>query len=204
MAGLKRRLMMQQQVGLFALLALCLGIVLVACAFPGSTKPVLKIGLIAPFEGVERPHGYQRLYGVKLALQEINLTGGMAGYKVALVALNDYAEATETTLQAQELVIDSDIIGVIGQWDTKLFAVSKPIYTEAQLAVVSPNRFADFEALPTTFQADFVALGGSAPDRQAQQAYLATYHLLEAIDQAGQTYGSPTRPTVWRVLSGLD
>ena len=53
-----------------------------------------------------RSYGYQRLYGVKLALKEANLSGGVAGYKIELVALNDYADANETILQAQELVLD--------------------------------------------------------------------------------------------------
>jgi branched-chain amino acid transport system substrate-binding protein len=127
-----------QHVLAFVILAL----IAVACRFPGSTKPVIKIGLIAPFEGEQRPFGYQRLYGVKLALQEANLAGGVADYKIELVALNDYGDETETTLQARELVIDSDVRAVIGQWEPGLITISAPIYREAGLAVV--------DSLPTT------------------------------------------------------
>lgn len=55
----------------------------------GSTRPVVKIGLIAPFEELCRDDGYEVLNAVKLAVQERNAAGGVAGRDVALVALND-------------------------------------------------------------------------------------------------------------------
>lgn len=177
---------------------------LTGCAFPGSTKPVIKIGLIAPFEGEQRPNGYQRLYGVKLALQEVNLAGGVAGYKIELVALNDYANKEEAISQAQELVVDSDIRAIVGQWDPTLFNASAPIYSAAKLAVVEPTQLIDFSTLPPTFTADFEALGGSMPDQQAKQAYLATSQLLTAIEQATIEFGSPERVNVWRTLRRLN
>jgi len=188
------------QWGILVIICAPLYLALGGCTFPGSTKPVIKIGLIAPFEGEQRPNGYQRLYGVKLALKEINLAGGVAGYKIELVALNDYADETETALQAQELVIDSDIRAVVGQWEPALFDISAPIYAVAQLAVVRPTQFTDFSNLPPTFPADFEALGHSSPDRQAQQAYLATRQLIKAIEKATITFGSPERANVLQAL----
>jgi ABC-type branched-subunit amino acid transport system substrate-binding protein len=190
--------------GLYVTLLVALGWGLFSCAAPGSTKPVIKIGLAAPFEGEQRSHGYQRLYGVKLALQEVNLSGGVAGYKIELVALNDYADTAETILQAQELVIDSDIMAVIGQWDAELFAVSEPVYTAAQLAVVKPTQFNDPSSLPTHFAADYESLSGSPPDLQAQQAYLATYQVVQAIENAVLHSGSLGREQILRALLDLE
>ena len=174
------------------------------CRFPGSTKPVIKIGLIAPFEGELRPFGYQRLYGVKLALQEANLAGGVADYKIELVALNDYGDPAEATLQAQELVIDSDVRAVIGQWEPAMNQISAPIYAEAELAVVDPAEFSDISELPEQFATSYQALSGSPPDRQAEQSYLATRHLLSAIDRAVDKAGKPARSEVLRALIVLD
>jgi ABC-type branched-subunit amino acid transport system substrate-binding protein len=192
------------QVDIIATLFIVLCLFLPGCAFPGSTKPVIKIGLIAPFEGEQRPNGYQRLYGVKLALQEVNLAGGVAGYKIELVALNDYANMEEAISQAQELVVDSDIRAIVGQWDPTLFNASASVYTAAKLAVIEPSQFVDFSSLPPTFTADFEALGGSIPDQQAKQAYLATYRLLTAIEQATIEFGSPERVNVWRTFRALN
>ncbi len=184
-----------------ALLLIVIAFLLTACAFPGSTKTVIKIGLIAPFDGLLRHQGYQRLYGVKLALQEVNLSGGVAVYKIELVALNDFADINETILQSQELRLDSDVRGVIGQWDTALFNVAAPIYSAGQLAVVNPSQFTGDSNLPATFAADFETLSGSPPNPEAEQAYLATRRLLKAIEEAVEANGQPERAAVLKALT---
>ncbi len=74
-----------------ACLVACL--LLSSCAFPGSVKPTVKIGLSAPFEGLYRDLGYEVLYATRLAVRERNAAGGVAGrYLVELVALNDFNE----------------------------------------------------------------------------------------------------------------
>ena len=175
-------------------------LLLAGCAFPGSTRPVIKIGLIAPFEGLHRAGGYRRLYGVKLALREANRAGGVAGYSIELVALNDFADPAETAAQARELALDPDVRGVIGNWEPAPAEAARPVYEAAQLAVVDPTQFTDFSALPPSFPADYQSLAGSPPDAQAQQAYLATRRLLEAIESAVRQTGRPDRASVRRAL----
>jgi branched-chain amino acid transport system substrate-binding protein len=73
--------------------AVALGSMLAACY--GSTQPVVKIGLIAPFEELYRADGYAALHAVRLAVEQRNAAGGVAGRQVALVALNDNGRADE-------------------------------------------------------------------------------------------------------------
>jgi len=173
---------------------------LTGCAFPGSTRPVIKIGLIAPFEGLQRASGYQRLYGVKLALREANRAGGVTGYNIELVALNDFADPAETASQARELALDPDVRAVIGNWEPAPAEAARPVYEAAQLAMVDPTQFTDFSALPPAFPADYQSLAGIPPDAQAQQAYLATRRLLAAIELAVRQTGRPDRASVRRAL----
>ena len=79
-----------------------------------GAPPTVKIGLIAPFEGLYRATGYEVLFAVKLALQERNEGQGLQGYHVELVALNDFNDQEEGAKQARALVADPDIVGVIG------------------------------------------------------------------------------------------
>ena len=102
-----------------------------------SAPPTLKIGLIAPFEGLYRSTGYDVLFAVKLALQERNLEG-VNGYRFELVALNDFNEPADAYRQAQALVADPDIVGVIGHLSAATTAAALPVYQEAQLATVIP------------------------------------------------------------------
>jgi ABC-type branched-subunit amino acid transport system substrate-binding protein len=103
-----------------------------------GTRPLAKIGLAAPFEGLGRPLGYDALAGVKLAVAERNMTGGVAGTMVELVALNDFGEPEEARLQAREFSADPAIVGVITGWDNETARASLPIYRQAGLAVAVP------------------------------------------------------------------
>jgi len=71
------------------------GALLMAAGCYGSTPPVVKIGLLAPFEERYRDDGYSALQAVRSALHERNAAGGVAGYQVALVALNDNGRPEE-------------------------------------------------------------------------------------------------------------
>jgi branched-chain amino acid transport system substrate-binding protein len=111
-----------------------------ACAGFGtaSAPPTLKIGLVAPFEGLHRPLGYEVLFGVKLALQELNAAEDIEGYRVELVALNDFDDPVEAARQASALIADPDVVGVIGHLSTETTRAAAPVYQAAGLAMVVP------------------------------------------------------------------
>ncbi|MBN1993080.1 MAG: branched-chain amino acid ABC transporter substrate-binding protein [Anaerolineae bacterium] len=111
-----------------------------ACAGKGfdGAPPTLKIGLVAPFEGLHRPLGYEVLFAVKLALQERNASGGVNGYQVELVALNDFDEPAEAQTQARALIADPDVLGVVGHLSSATTLAAMPIYQEAKLALSVP------------------------------------------------------------------
>ena len=104
----------------------------------GGASPTLKIGLVAPFEGLHRPLGYEALFAVKLALQERNLSGGINGYRVELVALNDFDDPAEAQTQARVLLADPDVLGVVGHLSSATTLAALPIYQEAGLALSVP------------------------------------------------------------------
>jgi len=103
-----------------------------------SAPPTVKIGLVAPFEGLHRPLGYEALFAVKLALQERNRRGGLDGYRVELVALNDFDEPAEAKVQAQALLADPDVLGVVGHLSSATTQAALPVYQKANLAVSVP------------------------------------------------------------------
>lgn len=110
-----------------------------ACVPPGGSKPLLKVGLVAPFEGMYRSTGQEALYGVKLAIRERNAAGGVGGsYMVELVALDDGGEPGESAFQAREMVADPDVVGVVAGWSGETAAAALPGYRQAGLGVVVP------------------------------------------------------------------
>ncbi len=123
------------------LLSACTG----ASGWSGA-PPTLKIGLAAPFEGLHRPLGYEALFAVKLALQEQNNRGGIHGYQLQLVALNDFDNPQEAKIQAGALVADPAVVGVIGHFSSEATQAAMPVYDQAQLAMVIPWTTAPFDA----------------------------------------------------------
>jgi len=106
---------------------------------PGlSTRPTFKIGLVAPFEGLYRYLGYDALYAAKLAIRERNQSGGVEGYMVELVALNDDQDPQAATQRAREMVVDPDIVGVVGHFGDETTLAALPAYQGAGLALVVP------------------------------------------------------------------
>jgi len=105
---------------------------------PHSTRPVVKIGLVAPFERRYRTLGYEVLYAVRWAIRERNDAGGIAGTAVELVALNDNDDPADAALQAKKLALDADVMGVIGPFSPGTLAGAALSYSESGLPAIVP------------------------------------------------------------------
>jgi branched-chain amino acid transport system substrate-binding protein len=109
------------------------------CALlPKSTKPVIKIGLVGPFEGRYRALGYEALAAVKLAVQQRNAQGGVAGAMVELVALNDDDVPDASAQRARELALDTDLLGAIGPFSPAALEAAAPVYDAYGVPLITP------------------------------------------------------------------
>jgi ABC-type branched-subunit amino acid transport system substrate-binding protein len=109
----------------FCLLSSVFCLLLSACS---SIRPVVKIALIAPFEGRYRNVGYEVIYAVRLAVREANAAGGVAGYSVELLALDDSGDEGMAVEQARKVAADPQVLGAIGHWLGGTTAAAAPIY----------------------------------------------------------------------------
>jgi branched-chain amino acid transport system substrate-binding protein len=123
---------------------------------------VIKIGLVAPFEGRYRTLGYEALYAVKWAVRQRNERGGVAGTMVELVALNDGADPASSAFQARVLAVDPDVVGAIGPFTEATVEAAAPSFRELGLATITPAM------CPLSLSADgsesVFCLGASAVD----------------------------------------
>lgn len=116
-------------------LSLCLALLLTACA--ASTQPVVKIGLVAPFEGRYRHIGYEAVYAARLAIREINARGGIDGQRIELVALDDRGEPGKAVTAARQLALDPQVVAVVGHLQPDSTDAALKIYCEAGLPVIA-------------------------------------------------------------------
>lgn len=185
-----------------------LGSLLAGCAFPGRVPTTVKLGLSAPFEGRYRDVGYEVLAAVRLAVRQRNDAGGLDGrYGVELVALNDFADADEAVVQARKMAVDPGVLAVIGGWSAASAGAAGPEYERLGLPFRAPPLdLTASTAIPlaqpdAAFKAAYQEhSGGAEPGVAALWAYQAAVELLDAMDEAARTEGSPTREGVGAAL----
>lgn len=102
-----------------------------------STKPVVKVGLVAPFEGLLRWEGYRLLWAVKLALQEANAQGAVPGRALMLVALDDSDDPARAARVARQMAADPAVVAVIGHFSADTTAAAWPEYRAAGMPLVA-------------------------------------------------------------------
>jgi ABC-type branched-subunit amino acid transport system substrate-binding protein len=153
---------------------------------------VVKIGLVAPFEGRYRAIGYEAIYAARLAIREINRAGGVRGLRVELVALNDDGDAAMAAEQARKLAIDPQVVAVIGHYRSEPTAAALAVYCEQALTLLAVA-LSDTSECPEIFSLNTVGVelpsidAGSfvynasvpAPDALPEaNAFVATYNAL--------------------------
>ena len=184
-----------------------LPLLLIACA---SVKPVVKIGLVAPFEGRDRAIGYDAVYVARLAVRQANSAGGIGGHRVALVALDDRGDPELAAQTAASLAVDSDVVAVVGHYRPETTAAATEVYANAGLPLLSagapPFTAGDPAALPPAFVTAYegVTPFDETPGPYAGPTYDAFALLWLALAQAEETGGGITRATVQEALRGLE
>lgn len=183
---------------------------LTAC-LPPSLPPVVKIGLVAPFEGAERAIGYDAIYAARLAVREINAAGGAAGWRLELVAYDDQGDADLARSAARNLAVDPDVLAVIGHYRPASTAAAQTVYREVGLPLlvlgVEESALPRPETLPgaAAWSAAYRAVGPHTPepDIYALPTYEALYAVAEAL-AAAAARGTPTRSTVAAALPEVE
>mgnify|MGYP001187627568 CR=1 FL=1 len=91
---------------LLAALVVLMG--LPACALR-RPDPVLKIGLLAPFEGARRQQGYHLLPAIRAATPEL-----VQGRRVEWVILDTQGDPDIAAQRARELLVDPAVLAIVG------------------------------------------------------------------------------------------
>ncbi|MCP4356954.1 MAG: ABC transporter substrate-binding protein [Chloroflexi bacterium] len=179
---------------------------LIGCA---SVDPVIKIGLVGPFEGQQRPIGYDVIYSARLAVREINAAGGIDGHRVALVALDDSADPELAMQTAASLTIDPAVVAVVGHWQTETTTAAAPIYQQANLPFIPMGQppFGEYDPgqLAAEFQQAYEAVTPFAETAgpyagSTYDAFQLLFHTLEL----GKENGQINRESVANGLAGLE
>lgn len=189
------------------LITLCLLVSAYGCA---SVDPVVKIGLVGPFEGEHRAIGYDVIYSARLAVREINQAGGIGGYRVALVALDDAGDPELARQTAVSLALDPHVVAVIGHWLPETTAAAAPVYAQVNIPFipmgVPPFGSSAPAALPVTFRQAYEAVTpfDEVAGPYAGATYDAFQLLWQALEKGKGTQTTLDRAAVANGLTGLE
>lgn len=155
---------------------------LAACAAP---RPVVKIALVAPFEGRLRQVGYEAFPAIRLAIRERIAAGGAGGVQVTFIAYNDNGDPATAARIARNLALDPEVVGVIGHLVLSTTLAALPVYTQAGLPVIAPSVPANMlPREPLLFR-----MGPAAPGRNAQDSGAACASLDPSWTATGWPFG---------------
>ena len=143
--------------------------------------------------------GYDVLFAVKLAIRQWNAKGGVGGYRIELVAYDDRNEADGGATQAKKMVIDTDVLGVIGYLSNPSALSAVGEYHKGKLAMISLGATAD-ELAQETYPEVFRLGAGDA--FIAQEAAKFASNILRCGSVAVISESTPSALNLARAFEG--
>jgi branched-chain amino acid transport system substrate-binding protein len=128
----------------FVILALIASISLAACGGSGEpTKGDLTVYVAAPLSGFQANGGQTVLGGARLAAEEYNRSGGLLGYKVVIVPLDDESDSDVAVTLANQVKQDiaggKRVLGLIGHYNSGQTIAAMDIYKDLPLVIMTPT-----------------------------------------------------------------
>jgi len=126
------------------IVAICLALTMilgVMTAFAGEAqeKQTIKIGLATCFTGDGARGANTQLYGLQVALNEINESGYSQYYDFELITGDDKYDATEAVSVANKLVYQDGVKAVFGHLNAVVTLAGISVYEEAQVPCFTPS-----------------------------------------------------------------
>lgn len=121
------------------LLGVFSGATLSGCNPSGANSNEILIGHYGSMSGSEATFGISTDNGIKMAVEEINSTGGIHGKQVKLITYDDKGDAREAGTAVTRLVTKDRVVAVIGEVASGLSLAGAPVCQENGVPMISPS-----------------------------------------------------------------
>lgn len=108
-----------------------LGIAVAFAGFNTNAAEPIRIGVVNEISGVQAQAGEYTLYGIRLALEEINKAGGVLGRQLELQVEDNQSTNPGTVLAFSKLGSRKDIAGIIGPIRSTQIQAASPTIAKA-------------------------------------------------------------------------
>jgi branched-chain amino acid transport system substrate-binding protein len=134
-----------------------------------AAEPI-KVGLSGPFTGGSASMGVSMRDGVKLAVAEINASGGIMGRPIQLVERDDQGRNEVGVQIAQELINKEQVVATLGFINTGVAQAAERFYQEAEIPVinnVATGTILSRQFLPPEYKRNYVFRTSAADNIQS-------------------------------------
>jgi branched-chain amino acid transport system substrate-binding protein len=128
----------------FLIPLLVLAVLLAGCSGGNApTKGDVTVFVVGPLSGSQANTGQTVAGGVKLLAEQLNRSGGLLGYRVKVVTLDDEADSEVAAQMAEQVkqAVQSGqrVLGVIGHPNSGQTAAAMAIYKDLPIIVITPT-----------------------------------------------------------------
>jgi branched-chain amino acid transport system substrate-binding protein len=131
----------------WVLLIAALGLILSGCQAADQakepTKGDLYVYVASPLSGFQANGGQTVLGGANLMAAELNRSGGLLGYKVVIVPLDDESDSDVALSMAEQVRADiaagKRVLGIIGHYNSGQTLAAMEVYKDLPLVVITPT-----------------------------------------------------------------
>jgi branched-chain amino acid transport system substrate-binding protein len=116
-----------------------------------GSKGSVTIAVQGPMSGPQAVTGIDMLRGAKLAATDLNARGGIEGRRVVVKAADDAADPARGRAVARRMV-DRDVAGVVGPFNSSVGVKSLPVYRAAGIPIARLTSSASTEGFGITTQ----------------------------------------------------
>jgi len=126
-----------------ALIVLLCVLLLAGCKATPRVKGEVVVYVAAPLSGWQADGGQTVVGGVRLMAERINAAGGLLGYTVKVVAIDDEADSDVAVQVAEEIRAALDggqkVIGIVGHYNSGQTLAAMEVYKDLPLVIVTPT-----------------------------------------------------------------
>ncbi len=122
-----------------------MGALLAGCG-PGSQEPTkgeVIVYVAAPLSGFQANGGQTVVGGARLMAEQLNKAGGLLGYKVKVIGLDDESDSKVAVQVAEQIKADiaagKRVIGVVGHYNSGQTIAAMEIYKDLPIIVITPT-----------------------------------------------------------------
>ena len=104
-----------------------------------ATGAEILVGEYGSFTGSEATFGISTSNGIKMALDEINKSGGVKGKQIKLISLDNQGKSEEAASAVTRLITQNGVIAVIGEVASSRSLAAAPIAQQNHIPMISPS-----------------------------------------------------------------